>query len=89
MANLVCILMPFLITGFNKRPIEELLLESIEAIGKKPCKKKSLTPIKRLKTNIQILLEGTIPDYQMKKFKKEHKTTEEILEILTDERKIV
>lgn len=64
-------------------------MESVEAIGQTPCKDESLAPIVRLKTNIRLLLEGTIPLYQMEKFKKEHKTTEEILEILTDEKKII
>lgn len=62
-------------------------MESIEAIGQTPCKDESLEPIVRLKNNIRLLLEGTIPSYQMQKFRKEHKTTEEILEILTNDKK--
>ncbi|CAH0761008.1 unnamed protein product [Diatraea saccharalis] len=73
--------------GFNKRLIDELLLESLEAMGIKPCKDESLTPIRRLKTNIEMLLNGTVPKEQMEKLKNENKSTEEILELLTDEKK--
>ncbi|XP_038206195.1 zinc finger protein 2-like [Zerene cesonia] len=73
--------------GFNKRLIDELLVESLEAMGHKPCKDFALTPFNRLKTNIEILLEGTVPKEQMEKLKKENKTTEQILELLTDEKK--
>ncbi|CAG4950758.1 unnamed protein product [Colias eurytheme] len=73
--------------GFNKRLIDELLVESLEAMGHKPCKDLALTPFNRLNTNIEILLEGTVPKEQMEKLKKEKKTTEQILELLTDEKK--
>ncbi|XP_045766397.1 zinc finger protein 479-like isoform X1 [Maniola jurtina] len=73
--------------GFNKRLIDDLLVESLEAMGHSPCIDETLPPVKRLKTNIEILLNGTVPKEQMVKFKKEHKRTEDILELLTDEKK--
>ncbi|CAH0398628.1 unnamed protein product [Chilo suppressalis] len=73
--------------GFNKRLIDELLLESLEAMGITPCKDESLTPIKRLRTNIEMLLKGTVPKTEMEKLTYENKSTEEILELLTDEKK--
>lgn len=74
-------------TGFNKRLVDDLLVESIEAMGHTPCKDETLLPLNRLRTNIQILLNGTIPKKQMEKFQKENKTTEELLELLTNEKK--
>ncbi|XP_039755650.1 zinc finger protein 260-like isoform X2 [Pararge aegeria] len=73
--------------GFNKRLIDDLLVESLEAMGHHPCNDETLAPLKRLKTNIEILLNGTVPKEQMAKFKKEQKRTEDILELLTDEKK--
>ncbi|XP_052750032.1 zinc finger protein 37 homolog [Galleria mellonella] len=73
--------------GFNKRSIDDILVESLEGMGQIACKDESLTPLQRLKTNIQILLNGTVPKEQMEKFKMENKTTEDILELLTDEQK--
>ncbi|XP_050672087.1 zinc finger protein 879-like isoform X1 [Leptidea sinapis] len=73
--------------GFNKRLIDELLMESLEAMGHKPCKDSTLTPFDRLQINIQMLLEGTVPTDQMDMFKKESKTIEQILELLTDEKR--
>ncbi|XP_063535458.1 zinc finger protein 300-like isoform X1 [Cydia strobilella] len=70
--------------GFNKRLIDDILVDSIEAMGLAPCKDKSLAPFSRLKTNALMLLQGTVPKPQMALFVKEEKTTEEILELLTD-----
>ncbi|CAG9560991.1 unnamed protein product [Danaus chrysippus] len=73
--------------GFNKRLIDDLLVESLEAMGHTPCKDASLTALKRLKTNIQILLNGTVPKEKMEKFKHENKSMEDILVLLTDDKK--
>ncbi|KAJ0178462.1 hypothetical protein K1T71_006285 [Dendrolimus kikuchii] len=73
--------------GFNKRLIDELLEESLEAMGQTPCKDDNLSALKRLKTNIQLLLKETVPQDQMEKFQNENKSTEELLELLTDEKK--
>ncbi|XP_026732754.1 zinc finger protein 79-like isoform X2 [Trichoplusia ni] len=72
--------------GFNKRLIDELLIESLEAMGQTPCKDGSLSPVVRLRNNIEVLLLGTVPKDQMEKFKKENKSTEDILELLTSEK---
>ncbi|KPJ12347.1 Zinc finger protein 778 [Papilio machaon] len=74
--------------GFNKRLIDDLLIESLEAMGHTPCRNESLSPLKRLRNNIDILLKGTVPREKMEKFEKENKTTEELLELLTNEKKI-
>ncbi|KAM3960758.1 uncharacterized protein ACR2FA_005197 [Aphomia sociella] len=74
--------------GFNKRSIDDILIESLGGMGQTACKDENLTALKRLKTNIQILLNATVPKYDMEKFKNENKTTEDILELLTDEKKI-
>lgn len=62
-------------------------MESLEAMGHVPCVDKSLTPLNRLRNNIDILLKATVPKEQMDKFQNENKTTEELLELLTNEKK--
>ncbi|XP_047993719.1 zinc finger protein 135-like isoform X2 [Leguminivora glycinivorella] len=71
--------------GFNKRLIDDILVDSIEAMGLAPCKDKDLPPYTRLKINALMLLQGTVPKPQMALFAKQKKTTEEILELLTDD----
>lgn len=51
-----------------------------------PCKDDSLSPVVRLRKNIEMLLKGTVPREQMDKFKKENKSTEDVLELLTSEK---
>lgn len=63
-------------------------MESLEAMDLKPCKDESLSEFKRLKVNIEMFLDGTVPGEQMGKLKEDNKTTEEILELLTDEKKV-
>lgn len=72
--------------GFNKRLIDDLLIESLEAMGHKPNKDPQMPPLLRLKFNIEMLLVATIPQAQMKKFRDNNKTMEEILELLTDDK---
>lgn len=69
--------------GFNKRLIDEVLIESIENSGRESCKEIGLSPAETLKRNVQILLEWTVPKSFMEKFKKEHRSTEELLKELT------
>lgn len=69
--------------GFNKRLIDDVLLESIEGSGRQACKDASLSVAERLKRNVQILLEWTVPKEYMEKFKNEQRSTEELLEELT------
>uniref|UniRef100_A0A2A4J9H2 C2H2-type domain-containing protein n=2 Tax=Heliothis virescens TaxID=7102 RepID=A0A2A4J9H2_HELVI len=72
--------------GFNKRLVDEILIESLEAMSQTPCKDESLPPVNRLRKNIEMLLVGTVPKDQMENFKKENKSTEDILELLTNEK---
>lgn len=72
--------------GFNKRLVDEILIESLEGMGRTPCKDETLPPLKRLRRNIEMLLIKTVPKDQMEKFKKESKSTEDILELLTTEK---
>lgn len=75
------------ITGFNKRLIDDLLEESLTAMGYTPCRDPSLTSFIRLRNNIEMLLDGTVPKHQLTKFRGENKTTEDMLFLLTDEKK--
>lgn len=68
--------------GFNKRLIDDVLLESIEGSGRDACRDDSLSEAERLKFNVQILLEWTVPKEYMEKFKTEQRSTEELLEEL-------
>lgn len=69
--------------GFNKRLIDDVLVESIRNSGREPCKDYMLSPAEKLKRNVQILLEWTVPKHYMEKFKTEQRSTEELLEELT------
>lgn len=69
--------------GFNKRLIDDVLIESIESSGRAPCKDFDLSVAERLKRNVQILLEWTVPKHYMEKFRTEQRSTEELLEELT------
>lgn len=68
--------------GFGTRKIDDVLHDSISSSGRKPCD--ATLPIsERLRKNVDILLEWTIPPQFMAKFRKEKRTTEELLEELT------
>lgn len=69
--------------GFDRRLIDDILIESIENSGREPCKDDCLPPAEKLKRNVQILLDWTVPEKYMEKFKKEQRSTEELLEELT------
>lgn len=69
--------------GFNKRLIDDVLIESIEGSGREACKETGLSVAEKLKRNVQILLEWTVPKEYMDKFKNEQRSTEELLEELT------
>lgn len=73
----------FLITGFNKRLIDDILIESLESSGHTPMKDETVSPAERLRFNVQLLLEWTIPPQFMKRFREERRSTEELLEELT------
>lgn len=69
--------------GFNKKLIDDVLIESIIGSGRTPCKDADLSVAEKLKRNVQILLEWTVPKQYMDKFKGEQRSTEELLEELT------
>lgn len=69
--------------GFNKRLIDDVLIESIKTSGRVACTDASLAVAERLKRNVEILLDWTVPKPYMEKFKAEQRSTEELLEELT------
>lgn len=69
--------------GFNKRLIDDVLISSILYSGRVPCVEKGLSTAQKLKNNIKILLDWTVPDDYMAKFKTEQRSIEELLEELT------
>lgn len=69
--------------GFNKRLIDDVLIESIKTSGRVACIDPSLSVAERLKRNVEILLDWTVPKPYMEKFKAEQRSTEELLEELT------
>jgi KRAB domain-containing zinc finger protein len=68
--------------GFGTRLIDQVLKESIEASGRKPCEEQNLSEGNLLKKNIEILLEWTIPEDYMDTFRQANKSVEEILQEL-------
>ncbi|RZB38749.1 hypothetical protein BDFB_013972 [Asbolus verrucosus] len=69
--------------GFNKRLIDDILVDSIQSSGREPCKDLDLSVAEKLKRNVEILLEWTVPKHYMEKFRNEQRSTEELLEELT------
>jgi KRAB domain-containing zinc finger protein len=69
--------------GYEKRLIDNVLIDSLKCAGRVACENDTLTEAERLKVNVQELLEWTVPDEYMEKFKNEHRSTEELLEELT------
>lgn len=69
--------------GFEKRLIDNVLIDSLKS-GKRPaCEDKTLSEGERLKVNIRELLEWTVPANVMEEFKSQQRSTEELLEELT------
>lgn len=70
--------------GYEKRLIDHVLIDSLKS-GKRPaCEDKSLAEGERLKVNIRELLEWTVPPNVMDEFRSQHRSTEELLEELTN-----
>ncbi|XP_049861337.1 gastrula zinc finger protein XlCGF57.1-like [Schistocerca gregaria] len=69
--------------GFGERLIDDVLCESIEMSGRKPCSDKGMDEGERLKKNVEILLEWTVPKRFMDRFQKEGRSAEALLEELT------
>ncbi|XP_065171779.1 LOW QUALITY PROTEIN: zinc finger protein 501-like [Atheta coriaria] len=69
--------------GFNKKLIDEVLIESLKNANKVVCNEEDISDAERLKRNIRSLLEWTVPNDIMEKFQQQHRSTEELLEELT------
>ncbi|XP_058830475.1 zinc finger protein OZF [Topomyia yanbarensis] len=70
--------------GFDKRLIDNVLVDSLKCAGRKACDDRAVDPAFRLKQNVQELLEWTVPAKYMEEFKKANRSTEELLEDLTN-----
>lgn len=68
--------------GYEKRLIDNVLVDSLKCAGRKICDDEKLSEADRLKRNVQEFLEWTVPSENMANFKKDSKSTEEILEKL-------
>lgn len=69
--------------GYGKRLIDDVLCASIESSGRTACFANDIDESERLKRNVEILLDWTIPKVYMERFKKEQRSTEDLLEELT------
>lgn len=68
--------------GFEKRLIDNVLIDSLKFGKRTVCEDATKSEAERLKINIRELLEWTVPQHFMEKFKSEQKSTEELLEEL-------
>lgn len=66
--------------GYGKRLIDLVLRDSIAQSGRDPCRDSSLSEVDRLRKNVEILLDWTVPKQYMENFKRENRTMEELLE---------
>lgn len=69
--------------GFDKRLIDNVLIDALQVAKQPICEDKKLTEAERLRVNVKQFLEWTVPDSYMKKFKREQRSAEELLEDLT------
>lgn len=69
--------------GFDKRLIDNVLMDALKMAGQDVCTDTSLHEVERLRANVNIFLDWSIPDAYMKKLKNEKRSTEELLEDLT------
>lgn len=69
--------------GFGKVLIDKVLSASIVSSGRVPCDQNGLTEREVILKNVQILLEWTVPKLYMERFKREKRSTEDLLEELT------
>lgn len=69
--------------GFDKRLIDNVLIAALRVAGQPICDDTNLNEADRLRTNVKQFLEWTVPDAYMKKFKREQRSPEELLEDLT------
>nr|CAD7441613.1 unnamed protein product [Timema bartmani]CAD7454330.1 unnamed protein product [Timema tahoe] len=69
--------------GFGRKLIDDVLCDSIRSSGREPVNSEKLDEGEKLKQNIEILLDWTVPKHFMEKFRRERRSTEELLEELT------
>lgn len=69
--------------GFDKRLIDNVLVDALKMAGQNICTDANLHEAERLRTNVKLFLDWSIPDSYMKKFKNERRSPEELLEDLT------
>lgn len=69
--------------GFDKRLIDNVLVDGLKVAGQTVCTDDSLHEVERLRENIRTFLDWSIPETFMKKLKDKHRSTEELLEDLT------
>ena len=69
--------------GFDKRLIHNVLIDALKLAGQNVCTDTNLHEVERLRANVNIFLDWSIPDAYMKKLKNEQRSTEELLEDLT------
>ena len=70
--------------GFEKRLIDNILIDSLRCAGRTVYTDEKFTEAERLKLNIEEFLEWTVPLESMKNFKDGRKSVEEILEQLVE-----
>lgn len=69
--------------GFDKRLIDNVLIAALKIAEQPICEDNTLTEAERLKVNVKQFLEWTVPDAYMRKFQREQRSAEELLENLT------
>lgn len=69
--------------GFDKRLIDNVLMDALKMAGQDVCSDTNLHEVERLRANVNIFLDWSIPEAYMKKLKNEQRSTEELLEDLT------
>lgn len=69
--------------GFGKILIDKVLCASIISSGRVPCDRDGLSDREVILKNVQILLDWTVPKLYMERFKRESRSTEDLLEELT------
>lgn len=69
--------------GFEKRLIDNVLIDSLKSGKRTTCEDKALSEGERLKVNVRELLEWTVPPNVMEEFRSQQRSTEELLEELT------
>lgn len=51
--------------GYPQSSVDEVLMRTLTLMGSQPCKEPSLSPMDRVKVNLRLLLECSVPDQDM------------------------